>query len=196
MQEIPQVVALCRLTLAQKRFKAGALYISCIHTGKALNAIDVRFFVEDQQSLIPTKQGFRVPADRLQSLRSALEAKTIPSDGVEVASTANRRLLIRSCDDEYGPGVDVRYFSDSARYVGWEPRGIRFRPEDFERLRTTLLATDFRKGGVIHGADLFAGKIIRSRSEAPTGAKATRRESTLARDPSINQALLDFIDSQ
>src|SRR5689334_9791127 len=105
MQDSPKVLALHRLSLAQKRFKGGALYISCIHTGKTLHAVDVRFFVEDQESLIPTKQGFRIPTERLQSLKAALEAKTIPSDGVEVASSANRRLLIRSCNDEYGPGI-------------------------------------------------------------------------------------------
>lgn len=74
----------------------------------------------------------------LSKFRQVLQTPEIDLERAELWRGATRALIARYCDDEYGTGVDIRYFSDSSRYKGWEPKGIRLQQKDFSKLRTIL----------------------------------------------------------
>lgn len=194
-----RVTGLCRIPLSQRRFRSGALYVSSIHNGADLAAIDVRYFVEDANRLVPTRQGFRIPADKLVALGNMLRTQETELGGVELSRCATRRLLARYCDDKYGSAIDIRYFSDSPRYKGWEPRGIRLQLGDFLKLRSVLLATGIADGQIKPTHDLFGEKEIaagtsssRERGRGTAGAREdadARKLVTLT----INDALRAYI---
>ena len=163
----PQVTGLHRIVLSQRRFKSGALYVSGIHTRGDLEAVDVRYFVEEGARLTPTRQGFRIRADNLAGFAKVLETQDCKLVDTELWRGATRRLIARYCKDEYGTGVDIRYFSDSVRYKGWEPRGIRLQLEDFLKLRATLLDSGVIGGHIDPKADLFKGREIVVRPRKP-----------------------------
>jgi hypothetical protein len=195
-----QVTGLFRIPLGQRRFRSGALYIAGIHTRGDLEAIDVRYFVEEGNQLIPTRQGFRIHADNLSRFRNVLRTPEGDLEQAELWRGAARRLIARYCDDKYGTGVDIRYFSDSSRYTGWEPRGIRLQLEDFSKLRATLLDSGIVDGRISAETDLFSGKEIMGRTsrgresdERSKGSVNQQKTGTQVMS-TINEALKAYID--
>jgi hypothetical protein len=197
----PQIIGLYRIKLSQRRFRPGALYVSGIYIGGDLDAIDIRYFVEDGSQLIPTRQGFRIHADNLPALRTTLHTQAIDLKEQELWRGATRKLIARYCDDEYGTGVDIRYFSDSTRYRGWEPKGVRLQLEDYSTLRATLLGSGVVDGSVSVKADLFSGKEIVGRT-AQSRRNSERSKRPVNKPPSgasqenssINEALQAYIN--
>lgn len=199
----PEVIGLYRIVLSQRRFRSGALYVTGIHAHGVLQAIDIRYFVEEGNRLIPTRQGFRIHADRFSMFRTVLRTREIDLEQAEEAELwrgTARRLIARHCDDEYGNGVDIRYFSESSRYKGWEPRGIRLRLEDFSRLRATLLDSGVVDGCISLKTDLFSGKEIIGRSSKrresckKIKSLANQQKTEAHVTSSINEALKAYID--
>lgn len=197
----PQIIGLYRIKLSQRRFRSGALYVSGIYIGGDLDAIDIRYFVEDGNQLIPTRQGFRIHADNLAALRTALHTQSIDLKEQELWRGATRKLIARYCDDEYGTGVDIRYFSDSTRYRGWEPKGVRLQLEDYSTLRATLLGSGVADGRVSAKADLFSGKEILGRTTRSRGSRenikgsVTKQQAGISQTNStINEALQAYIN--
>ena len=197
----PQIIGLYRIELSQRRFRSGALYVSGIYTGGELDAIDVRYFVEEGNQLIPTRQGFRIHADNLPALRKALHTQEIDLKEHELWRGATRKLIARYCNDEYGTGVDIRYFSDSTRYRGWEPKGVRLRLEDYSTLRATLLGSGVADGRISTKADLFSGKEIVGRAAKSQGSSerskvfVTKGQSGISQaNSTINEALQAYIN--
>lgn len=197
----PQIIGLYRIKLSQRRFRSGALYISGIYIVDDLNAIDIRYFVEDGNQLIPTRQGFRIHADNFPALRTALHTQAIDLKGHELWRGATRKLIARYCNDEYGTGVDIRYFSDSTRYRGWEPKGVRLQLEDYSTLRATLLGSGVADGRVSAKADLFSGKEILGRTARSRGSRenikgsVTKQQAGISQTNStINEALQAYIN--
>lgn len=197
----PQVIGLYRIELSQRRFRSGALYVSGIYIGDELDAIDIRYFVEEGNQLIPTRQGFRIHADNLPALRTALHTRELDLKEHELWRGATRKLIARYCNDEYGIGVDIRYFSDSTRYRGWEPKGVRLQLEDYSTLRATLLGSGVADGRINAKADLFSGKEIvgrnansRSRGETNKDSVPQRKAGIPRVKATINEALQAYID--
>lgn len=198
---VPQIIGLYRIELCQRRFRSGALYVSGIFIGGELDAIDVRYFVEEGNQLIPTRQGFRIHADNLPALRKALHTQEIELKEHELWRGATRKLIARYCNDEYGTGVDIRYFSDSTRYRGWEPKGVRLQLEDYSTLRATLLGSGVADGRVTAKANLFSGKEIvgrtaknRGSSESIKGSVTKPRAGISQTNSTINEALQAYIN--
>jgi len=194
-----QVTGVYRIPLSQRRFKSGALYVSGIHSCGELEAIDIRYFVEEESRLIPTRQGFRIHADNLLTFKKALAKRAIKLQKVELWRGATRKLIARYCDDEYGTGVDIRYFAASPRYKGWEPRGIRLHLEDFAKLRMTLLESGIVDGRISVKTDLFSGKEVvnrrsTTRSSWKKSGSKTQRSSENVESFTINEALRAYID--
>lgn len=193
-----QVTGVHRIVLRQRRFRAGALYVSGIHENGNLEAIDVRYFVEDGLRLIPTRQGFRVRADNLTGFAKVLRTLDCKLLDAELWRSPTRRLIARYCEDEYGTGVDIRYFSDSPRYTGWEPRGVRLQVEDFQKLQATLLSSEVIVGRIDPKVDLFDGKSITASARKPreNGADQRREEGGIPALFPVNDALRAFIDDR
>ncbi len=133
-----KVVGIGRLQLSQRRFRNGALYVSAIVDDAAITAIDCRFFVEESAVLRPTRKGFRVQRSEVPLLERLLATPCDRITEQTLWSRSNRKLTARRCDDEYGKGVDFRYYKTSKEYEGWEQRGIRFKDSDFVRLTCLL----------------------------------------------------------
>jgi hypothetical protein len=193
-----RVTGLHRLALGQRRFKSGALYVSGIYSGADLEAIDVRYFVENGSQVTPTRQGFRIRADNLAAFAKVLRTQDCKLVDAELWRGSTRKLIARYCTDEYGTGVDIRYFSDSARYKGWEPRGIRLQLEDFLKLRATLLKSGVIAGRIDPKADLFEGKEItaHARKQREKGADQRRGEAGIPALFAVNEALKAFIEDR
>lgn len=192
-----QVTGVYRIVLRQRRFRAGALYVSGIHANGDLEAIDVRYFVEDGSRLIPTRQGFRVRADNLTGFAKVLRTQDCKLLDADLWRGPTRRLIARYCEDEYGTGVDVRYFSESPRYTGWEPRGVRLQLEDYQKLQETLLSSAVILGRIDPKVDLFDGKEIAASARKPRERGDQRRaEAGIPALFPVNEALKAFIDDR
>ena len=197
----PQIVGLYRIALSQRRFRSGALYVSGIYIGDELDAIDIRYFVEEENKLIPTRQGFRIHADNLPALRTALHTQAVDLGEHRLWRGTTRKLIARYCNDEYGIGVDIRYFSDSTRYRGWEPKGVRLQLDDYSTLRATLLGSGVADGRVSAKANLFSGKEIvgrtakgRGSSESIRGSVTKPQAGISQTNSTMNEALQAYID--
>lgn len=160
-----QVVGVARLTLKQKRFGDGALYVSAILRGGELTAIDFRFFVEKEKVVTPTPKGFRIHRQDIEVLRELF--RRVPENVGELTlwSSGMRSLIARRCDDEYGTGIDIRHFKISKDYKGWEKRGIRLIDEDFVRLGEEVKSTGLLELVTRPSGDLFEGKQFSERRD-------------------------------
>jgi len=151
-------VGIGRLQLSQKRFRDGALYVSALMRAGNPFAFDFRFFVEDERGLIPTKSGFRVPAVNIAVLKKLFGHPPEKVVETTLSKTKDRTLIARRVNDNYGVGIDIRYRNQSARYDGWEKRGLRLVDDDFAELAKFLngagvFARDYQPQG-----DVFNGK--------------------------------------
>jgi hypothetical protein len=150
-------VGIGRLRLSQRRFGDGALYVSTLMHARNLIAFDFRFFVEDERGLIPTKSGFRVPAANSAALKKLFGCRPEKVVETTLSKIKDRKLIARRVNDNYGVGIDIRYRKQSARYDGWEKRGLRLVDCDFAELArflnsTGVFAPDYRpRGDVFHG---------------------------------------------
>lgn len=159
-----RVVGVARLTLKQRRFGDGALYVSAILKGGELAAIDCRFFVEKEKVITPTPKGFRIDLKDVGALRELFQRTPENVGEITLWSSGMRSLSARRCDDDYGKGIDIRYFKISADYKGWEKRGIRLLDEDFVSLSDQIMASGLLECDLRPSGDLFEGKQFAERS--------------------------------
>jgi hypothetical protein len=191
-----RVKGLLRLQLSQKRFRNGALYVSAITNGSKVDAFDCRFFVEDGSILTPTRKGFRVRASELEALRKLFETKLGAIEEQTLWTGPHRKLVARRCDDEYGKGIDVRYFKMSEKYEGWEQRGIRLKDEDFLKLAGMVRETQLLNLESASLPDIFLGKSIEAATKPPSSRVGAVNVTDSARQPSwspVGEALSLFL---
>jgi hypothetical protein len=192
-----QVVGIARIPLTQRRFRAGALYVSALVSSSELDGIDCRFFVEAQYLLTPTRKGFRIHRPAV-TLLDAILGKALQETWEQTLWTAgNRRLIVRRCDDEYGQGVDFRFLMASDGYEDWEQRGIRLRDDDFLKLAEVLRMSGLLRLQVPAVPDVFLGKTIRafsgSRAVGAAGSRNGQRAATLT---PVGDALQEFLSEE
>lgn len=173
------------MLLGQRRFRNGALYLSISVRKGLVDAIDCRYFVERNNTLAPTKSGFRVHRGGFGAFGELVH---LPPEKVTVrilGCSSTRELIARRCDDVYGKGIDFRYYRSSDSYKGWEKRGIRLGDEDFVCLAEILRDFGVLSGAVPTDSNLFSGKVVAS-SEKRGSAR-----STAGRDRSSKASLPD-----
>jgi hypothetical protein len=180
-----KVVGIGRLQLSQRRFRNGALYVSAIVNGAKIDAIDCRFFHEEGATLTPTRKGFRVHSLEVDQLGNLLRMQPDRITEQTLWAGANRKLIARRCDDEYGKGIDFRYHKTSETYEGWEQRGVRLKDDDFMRLARLLRDSGLLKLELPKIQDLFSGKtLVSSRStispSSRKGGTSTGTDSDLS----------------
>ena len=158
-QKKQKQVGIAKVSLSQRKYQDGGLYLSQVMEDGMFVALDVRFFHEDGNALRPTRAGFRVPAASLAEMFHVLLSNATDIDHT-LWSDDRRKLLARYVDDEYGQALDIRYYLTGHGYKGWEKRGIRLRLEDFQRLQFTLRESKEYLGNADGTEDLFQGKVI------------------------------------
>lgn len=186
------VKGLCRIGLAQKRFKDGALYVCAVLSGQHVQAVDVRYMVEDDNFLIPTRQGFRVRSIDFEKLRELCTELPKRISEIRLWKGATRKLIARYCDDNYGTAIDIRYFADTRKYRGWEPRGIRLQLEDFAKLQLGVLSSGLLEGQVSDKSDLLKGKHFAPRpvKRGQSAVRETQSSSRAVNDEAMVNPLL------
>jgi hypothetical protein len=162
------------LELKQKRYKHGRLYVSAIYSDNNLKAIDIRYFIEKDDTLSPTTKGVRIPIMHFNIFSVVLQK--MPENIVDdvIWETENRKLVVCYRDDMYGKGVDLRYFKKSNTYTGWERRGIRLALADYEELRRIMETISISSLTINSRKNLFEGKeIIVTRDNATRANEKT-----------------------
>ena len=165
-------IGLYRCVLTQSRYKGGAFYLSAIIANGELTAIDGRFVLEDGEDLTPTKNGFRIPVEKIDSLRQAISLDLREVADTVILKNNTLRLHVRYINDKYGEGIDFRKYKTTEKYTGWDRSGIRMKLEDAQKIRKWLDGLD--PATVLSNPDLFAGKNY--------GRKALEKEEGLTND--------------
>jgi hypothetical protein len=184
-------VGLARIKLTQRRFANGALYVAAVLEDSELCAIDIRFYAELDTVIAPTRSGFRVYRANIGALGELFERQPRNVGHFTLWSSGSRSLVARSCADEYGVGVDVRYFKISDTYEGWEKRGIRLRDEDFLRLGCAVTEAGLLGGMGRSRIDLFAGKCFSTNRRSNRG-QLGKVDAVLSK-VDVNDALAAFL---
>lgn len=158
--ENTSLIGLARFKPSQHKYKDGYVYISVMITEGELRALDIRYFLEKENELTPTRNGYRIPAESIANCVKILLAKP-PSILDEVCHyTKSREIHARYVDDKYGEAIDVRYYKKANDYTGWEKRGLRLRIQDYMEFQKLLGMIDFNNIKISGDANLFNGKTI------------------------------------
>jgi len=192
-----QLIGVNCIKLVQRRFSDGSLYLCAICLDGELVAIDVRYFTEDGNSLIPTRQGFRVHKGEFNDFLKLLSKDVIDIEEVVLWETGSKKLVMRYCDDQFGTAIDFRYYKTSEKYTGWERRGIRLQLEDYKKLQMAIVSSNLLSHWVLPKTDLLIGKEISSaRSESRViGSAITNKDKSVKPNLSdVNVALRSFIE--
>lgn len=183
------VIPFLQMTLSQKRYKGGLFFGTAI-VNDEIESLDFRFFRTVEGGFSPTRSGFRISHDAFENFRKLVNQANLPIDPFSIWEHQHRKLVAQYRDDEYGQGVDFRYYITTTKYTGWEKRGIRLTLSDFGKLQEILrncLWLDGVKGTVL---DLKFNVI----SPKQEDAKGTR--STSDRAIEINPLLQSFLSDQ
>lgn len=180
MTEECKLHACFALKLDQRRYRDGKLFVSVVLRSGEAEAIDVRYFVEDGNIVRPTRQGFRIPIELYGVFLSLMQTCQRERAQLTLWEKEDRSFRLSYCNDEYGEGVNFRYFRSSAKYSGPEKRGIRLTLANFGSLRDALehfdIVAEVRSGR----ASLFAGRVITPFAAASQAV--ARDRNRLARD--------------
>jgi len=179
-----------RLKLSQQRFSKGRLYISLIEESNTIESLDVRY------KGTPTRTGFRVSKESFPHFLKIL--KLAPQDiGNRVLWRNNdntRSLRVRFCDDNYGKGVDFRYFKDTPQYTGWEKRGIRITLENYDELKNSIFRLEMDKGVIPKVPNLFDNLQIVTDDKATKGRREKKKvNKEIPTDAFVNSEIVDFL---
>lgn len=181
-----QQIGLYRFKLAQKRYKDGAFYWSAILDGQQARAFDGRFMLEEGAKLTPTKNGFRIPSEKLADLKKALGGDLRDLEDILIVVNKSFQLHLRYLNDKYGEGIDFRKFRTTDKYHGWDKSGIRMQLEDVATLQDWL--SDFHPDEIDPSKDLFAGRDLGNRDHDKGDQESVQQETL---NPTIKQ-LLEF----
>lgn len=160
-------IAVSRFKLEQRRYKNGSFFVSVTIDDGNLIALDGRYFVEEGESLIPTKNGFRIPAAHLEQFKKTLSHDPKEIGDMELFESQAFKFFVRYVDDKYGRGVDFRKYRTGEKYTGWDRAGIRMTLPDSMKLADYLKSTDFTN--IDTSKNLFLGKEISSKKSAERG---------------------------
>ena len=179
-------IGLHKFKLTQKRYKDGAFYLSVVLDGEQVKALDGRFFVEEGNELTPTKNGFRIPIEKLDAFGKALSGDLREIDDTVLFENKSFRFHIRYLNDKYGEGIDFRKYKTTDKYTGWDRSGVRMKLEDVVSMRNRL--NDFDHREVASSNNLFSGKDL-GRKKHDKGADAETAKAEVS--PAIKE-ILDF----
>jgi len=189
--------AISAFPLPQGRFKNGQFYVSVCSTGGEPIGIDIRFFVEEGDDLTPTKIGFRLPQDGVAPLLNALAPNPTEIGDIVCIELPNRRFHIRYVNDNYGEGVDYRWYQTTDKYEGWTKSGFRVPTDVYPEFRQLLIESNLLSPDCLSKPDLLEGKNIISKSKrsgAPSGTGSnTTVSSTPARQPYVHDVVNDLL---
>ena len=178
--------------LKKRRYSEGHLYLSAVIYGNRIKALDIRYFIEEDNLITPTQNGFRVSMENISKLMAVLNRN--PGDIVDevISENRKRRLVVNFKDDKYGQGVDFRYYQTTDEYTGWQKKGIRMTLEDFKKLGGIVRNLKLDYSSVLAIGDLFENKIIRQKkADSTTGYKD--KSEPRADGAFVNDALDDFL---
>ncbi len=83
------------IELTQQRYSDGKVYISVILDGEEIKSLDVRYFIEIGNELIPTKYGYRVKQHDFTNLYNTLKMKPCEiNENILSESRKGSRFLI------------------------------------------------------------------------------------------------------
>ena len=179
-------IGLHKFKLTQKRYKDGAFYLSVVLDGEQVKALDGRFFVEEGNELTPTKNGFRIPIEKLDAFGKALSGDLREIDDTVLFENKSFRFHIRYLNDKYGEAIDLRKYKTTNKYSGWDRSGVRLKFEDVATMRDWLSDFDTRK--VASSCNLFLGKDI-GRKKNDDGTDSTTANMEVS--PAIKE-ILDY----
>jgi len=200
-KECVTLIGVAKFKPSQKKYKDGHVYISVLISGDDLVALDVRFFSEAGDELVPTRNGFRVPAESLLACVRELLGNPLDLDST-CHKTKTRELHVRYVSDKYGEAIDIRYYKKSAKYTGWEKRGLRLRVTDFEHFQKLISEINFVDISVASEKNLLGGKTIIDPKERwakdsggadENSGSAREKHSSTRRSGYINEALRELI---
>jgi hypothetical protein len=178
-----------QITLSQKRYKGGFFFGTAI-TNDEIESLDFRFFRTVEGGFSPTRSGFRINHDDLENFRKLVNQDDLPIDPFSIWEHQHRKLVAQYRDDEYGQGVDFRYYITTTKYTGWEKRGIRLVLSDFKKLKELLRNCDWLKGikGVVLNLQF---NVISPKHENAKGIGSTSDQAF-----EINLLLQSFLNDQ
>jgi len=156
-------IGLHKFILAQKRFSNGAFYLAVVLYDEKLKALDARFYLEDGFDLVPTKNGFRIPIEKLEEFKKLLKQDLRNFEDIELFKNNSFSFHVRYLNDKYGEGIDFRKYKTVKKYTGWDRSGIRMKLEDVSSMRSWLESFDQKNAK--DSKDLFEGKGIGHASE-------------------------------
>lgn len=183
------------MSLSQKKYANGRLYISGITENGKLTGIDIRFFKDEDDGLLPTRKGFRVRAESFPAFMKCLHINPRRMGECVIWEGKARRLVIRYCDDQFGEGIDCRYWAEKDQYSGWEKRGLRLSLSDFEQVKDAVTKIDPFSGKLINLPNIFADRKIKvtNKRTASPGFNKDRSEEGYNY---INDKLLKILDEE
>ena len=179
-------VGLYSFKLTQKRYQEGAFYLSVILDRGLAKALDGRFYVEEGHELAPTKNGFRIPIEKLEDFRKVLSGDLRSLDDAVLIKNKSFHFHVRYLNDKYGEAIDFRKYKTSDKYTGWDRSGIRMKLEDVLTMRDLLASFDPQ--AIDPAGNIFAGKVFK-RKEHDKGSGHSSEETAVS--PAIKK-LLDF----
>jgi len=165
------VLPFFQMTLSQKRYKGGSFFGTAI-TNDEIESLDFRFFRTTEGGFSPTRSGFRISRDALENFRKFVNEDDLPIDPFSIWEHQHRKLVAQYRDDEYGKGVDFRYYITTTKYTGWDKRGIRLALSDFQKLREILKNCVWLNG--VKGAVLdLKFNVVSPKQEVAKGTSST-----------------------
>jgi len=164
-------IGLEKITLQSKPYANGNLYISAIFEKNKINSIDIRFYLEENNSIMPTKHGIRIPFDKIDTFISTFKINKDLLDEYVCWKKNKDSLIFRVLNNENNNyDVDIRFYRDSDNFKGWLKKGLRLTSLDYSLLGSKIRQIDFNAS---HTADnLFANKsLIKSKNLKLIGLK-------------------------
>ncbi len=178
-------IGLYKFKLTQKRYEAGAFYISVVTDGENAVALDGRFFLEEGNKLAPTRSGFRLPIEKLNDFAKALDGDLRQIDDIVLFENQSFQFHIRYLNDKYGEGVDLRKYKTTEKYTGWDKSGLRMKLEDVVIIHNWL--NDFDIQAVKLSSNIFSGKDI-------GGEERDRGNDRMNSKAEVNPAMKAILD--
>jgi hypothetical protein len=186
-----------RIKLSQSKFKNGNVYLSILLKNLEIEYLDIRFFIQKENYLSPTKQGFRIPSLNLEEFYTIIQQDPKEIGECEIYSTGSRSLRF-SYSSDYGDGINFRYFKDDENYSGWEKRGIRVLIKDFDSLKAKLLSFRNKKFNTEGMKNYFEDFEIVTYAEIKENKTVPKKNEGAQLDnklrPNINEDILRIID--
>lgn len=157
-----QLHAIEQIHLSAPMYKNGNVFVSALLVSGVMKSIDIRFFIEEKQYIIPTKYGIRVPIEELDKLKIIFNKDPGLIDSAIVFRKNNDSLMLKVEDEN----IDIRFFRDSENFKGWLKKGLRLNYHEFNILKTILNNIDVSH--VTSRVNLFLNKKVKENVKIET----------------------------